>query len=183
VLDTEVLTRESKDMSETPKIYVACLAAYNAGKLHGVWIDATQGEDVVEAEIEAMLQASPVPGAEEFAIHDFEGFYGLSIDENESIEAVVTIAALLEEHGALGAELIGTLGDADKAQEALAYHYKGAYASLADYAYSMFEDSLTGVPNVIANNVNWDNVGKEFKSGGDIWTVEVGGQVHVFDSN
>ena len=29
-------------MSEEIRIYVADLAAYNNGKLHGVWIDATQ---------------------------------------------------------------------------------------------------------------------------------------------
>ena len=26
---------------DTPRIYVACLAAYNNGRLHGRWIDAT----------------------------------------------------------------------------------------------------------------------------------------------
>ena len=34
----------------TPRIYVADLAAYNAGRLHGVWIDATQ-------DVEAMPMA------------------------------------------------------------------------------------------------------------------------------
>jgi hypothetical protein len=29
-------------MTITPSIYVADLAAYNAGILHGIWIDATQ---------------------------------------------------------------------------------------------------------------------------------------------
>ena len=29
----------------TPKIYVACLASYNAGILHGRWIDADQDAD------------------------------------------------------------------------------------------------------------------------------------------
>ena len=31
----------------SPRIYVACLAAYNAGRLHGRWIDANQSaEDI-----------------------------------------------------------------------------------------------------------------------------------------
>lgn len=29
---------------DTPRVYVACLAAYNSGFLHGAWIDAGQGE-------------------------------------------------------------------------------------------------------------------------------------------
>ncbi len=28
--------------AEQPRIYVACLAAYNNGHLHGAWIDAAQ---------------------------------------------------------------------------------------------------------------------------------------------
>jgi antirestriction protein len=31
-------------LTTEPRIYVACLAAYNNGNLHGAWIDATQGE-------------------------------------------------------------------------------------------------------------------------------------------
>lgn len=30
---------ESSRNCETPKIYVACLASYNAGFLHGRWVD------------------------------------------------------------------------------------------------------------------------------------------------
>lgn len=52
-----------------PRIYVACLAAYNNGRLHGAWIDAAQGEDHVWACVRKMLAASPDPHAEEWAIH------------------------------------------------------------------------------------------------------------------
>jgi hypothetical protein len=55
-----------------PRLYFACLAAYNAGHLHGVWVDFYSGitpEEVEEA-ITAMIKASPVPDAEEWAIHD-----------------------------------------------------------------------------------------------------------------
>ena len=51
------------------RIYVACLAAYNNGCLHGRWIDAMQGEDHIWLETSAMLAASPVQDAEEYAIH------------------------------------------------------------------------------------------------------------------
>ena len=62
-------------MSElTPRIYVACLAAYNNGQLHGAWIDADQSADAIHEEIRAMLASSPTPGAEEWAIHDYERF-------------------------------------------------------------------------------------------------------------
>ena len=58
----------------TPRIYVACLAAYNNGELHGAWIDADQDADAIREEIAVILTTSPEPNAEEWAIHDYEGF-------------------------------------------------------------------------------------------------------------
>lgn len=55
------------------RIYAACLAAYNSGRLHGVWIDCDgKDADEIQEAISAMLEASPEPDAEEWAIHDFE---------------------------------------------------------------------------------------------------------------
>jgi antirestriction protein len=56
------------------RIYVACLAAYNNGHLHGQWIDATQDSDSLHEEVRKILAASPIKNAEEWAIHDNEGF-------------------------------------------------------------------------------------------------------------
>jgi antirestriction protein len=86
-------------MSTSPRIYVACLAAYNAGRLHGAWIDADQSADEIHAEVQAMLTASPQPGAEEWAIHDHEGFGPLTLSEWESFERISAIAAGIEQHG------------------------------------------------------------------------------------
>lgn len=63
-------TPQSADrLEDTPHIYVACLAAYNNGKLHGAWIDATQAPETIREAIQAMLKASPEPDAEEWAVH------------------------------------------------------------------------------------------------------------------
>lgn len=49
-------------MSSDTRIYVACLASYNAGRLHGAWIDATQDADDIRREIaEKVLRTSPCP--------------------------------------------------------------------------------------------------------------------------
>ena len=37
--------------TDTPRIYAACLAAYNNGHLHGRWIDATQDPETVRLTI------------------------------------------------------------------------------------------------------------------------------------
>jgi antirestriction protein len=42
------------------RIYVACLASYNAGCLHGAWIDCTD-LDSMQDQVNAILRASPEP--------------------------------------------------------------------------------------------------------------------------
>jgi len=53
-----------------------------------------------------MLKASPVEDAEEYAIHDFEGFAGCSVYEYEGLESVHEKALYVQEHGELGAILL-----------------------------------------------------------------------------
>jgi antirestriction protein len=48
-------------MSNTPRIWVGCLASYNAGILFGEWMDADDGEDEVNEQIAALLRRSPSP--------------------------------------------------------------------------------------------------------------------------
>lgn len=93
---------------DTPQIYVACLAAYNNGILHGEWIDATQDVNTIYDEIHKMLANSPIEDAEEFAIHDFEGFGGAQIDEYDSINDVAELASFIMKQGELGADSLAT---------------------------------------------------------------------------
>ena len=51
---------QTRQPEVTPRIYVACLSAYNNAKLHGTWIDATQDLDTIWDEVNAMLKASPI---------------------------------------------------------------------------------------------------------------------------
>ena len=73
---------------ETPKIYVADLAAYVNGRLHGRWIEANQDPEDIHQEIQEMLAESPEPSAEEHAIHDYEHFGSFHLAEYEDIETV-----------------------------------------------------------------------------------------------
>ncbi|MFE3579317.1 antirestriction protein ArdA [Streptomyces vinaceus] len=83
------------------QIYAACLASYNNGILHGEWIDATQDPDSIDHAIRLMLEASPMPGAEEYAIHDYDGFGGLPLGEYESLDDLHAIALALDEYPAV----------------------------------------------------------------------------------
>jgi antirestriction protein len=119
----------------TPRIYVACLAAYNNGRLHGEWIDADQSADELHEAVARMLALSPEPGAEEWAIHDYEGFGELRLSEWESFERVSAIAAGIAKHGdAFSAWL--SYDESQDATEMQAFEdaYRGEWDSLRAYA-------------------------------------------------
>ena len=166
-----------------PRIYVACLAAYNNGFLHGAWIDADQDADQIRDEIAAMLARSPVEDAEEYAIHDYEGFEGVSISEYAGIESVARMAAFIAEHGKLGAGLLEQFGgDMDQAESAFEDCYHGQFASLADYMEELTTESVT-IPEALHYYVDWEGMARDADMSGDLFTIETAhGEVHVFSS-
>ena len=166
-----------------PRIYVACLAAYNNGYLHGAWIDADQDADEIRDEIAAMLARSPVEDAEEYAIHDYEGFEGVSISEYAGIDSVARMGAFIEEHGALGAGLLEQFGgDIEQAEATLQDCYHGQFASLADYMEELTTESVT-IPETLRYYIDWDAMARDAEMGGDLFTIETAhGEVHVFSS-
>ena len=78
----------------TPRIYVASLADYNAGRLHGRWIDADQSPDAIREQIGQMLAGSKEPIAEDWAIHDYESFGDLRLSEFEDVDQIVNIMSI-----------------------------------------------------------------------------------------
>lgn len=94
-----------------PRIYAACLAAYNCGQLHGRWISASRGVEHLWEETRAMLAESPEPNSEEHAVHEYENFEGAHLSEYARFEAVCSLAEFIEEHGRLGAKLYRHFGD------------------------------------------------------------------------
>lgn len=166
-----------------PKIYVACLAAYNNGILHGSWIDATQGLNGIQDSVNAMLECSPIEDAEEWAIHDYEGFGSYSVSEYEGLESVSEIAEFIEEHGELGAELLAHFSDIDEARNAIEESYCGCYASVADYAQELTEQ--TGdIPQNLEFYIDYERMGRDMEMSGDIFTIETArDEVHIFWSH
>jgi antirestriction protein len=167
--------------TDRPRIYVACLAAYNNGRLHGAWIDAARDPWELWEDIRTMLQASPVAGAEEYAIHDYEGFGGVRIAEYEAIDCVAHIAAFIVEHGALGAAVLDYYNDdMAEAREALEDCYLGSYPSLADYVQELTEDT-TAIPASLRYYIDWQAMARDAEMSGDLFTIETAhDEVHVF---
>lgn len=164
-----------------PRIYVACLAAYNSGYLHGVWIDAAQEAWTIWDEVQAMLRASPVADAEEWAIHDYEGFGGVRIAESESFEDVSALAAFAVAHGDLGAALLDYYGgDLAEAQQAIDDRYLGTHASLADYMQEVTEETAP-VPQPLRYYIDWQAMARDAELNGDLFTLTTAYDVvHVF---
>ena len=161
------------------RIYVACLAAYNNGILHGRWIDALQDAEAIVEEIGAMLKASPIAGAEEFAIHDYEGFEGARIEEYQSMDSVVEIAAFIGEHGKLGGKLLEYFGTLGNARTAMEEDYRGEYSSLADFAQELTEET-TEIPQALQYYIDYERMGRDFEIN-DVLAVETGfEEVHIF---
>ena len=54
-------TATNQTTSDGPRVWVGCLAAYNAGNLHGEWVDVTEYTDELWAAINKVLRTSPEP--------------------------------------------------------------------------------------------------------------------------
>lgn len=168
-----------------PAIYVASLSDYNAGRLHGWWIDVTLGEDHIREQIQDMLAASSDPYAEEWAIHDYQGFGSLRLDEHENLETLAEFGSLIEEHGELVAELVAHYGGLvylDEAIEALNDRYAGEADSLEDWAIDYLDEigALSEVPEYLRRYFGYEEYANDLEMSGDIFTIEVDGKLHVF---
>lgn len=133
----------------TPKVWIGCLASYNAGRLIGEWVEATDVDEmeecrgrVAEQAIAAAKEAGDWPvyftEPEEFFLADHEGFPRGSIGEYTPFDQVAALGALLEEHGAALTAYLETLGSADWDLDTLAEQFeersRGQWDSMEDYA-------------------------------------------------
>ena len=147
-------------------IYIACLASYNAGILHGAWISAPFCDD----DIAQMLANSPTPGAEEWAIHDHE--LGHVEANSWSLQDFRKYAELEQEHGSDKLEVVLTL----ECFENVEYSLEGlrTYDSEQEFC----EEFIGEVPEHIHHYIDWSHVLHEAHSWG-IATMELNGTFYA----
>lgn len=179
------------------RIYVACLAAYNSGTLHGRWIDASSDVDDMQADIDAMLAASPVVGAEEYAIHDSE--MPCDIHEYTSLADIAGIMATVEriedDHGSEGVEAFGAwldmmnidhvdLEDNSETFDQFADAYHGKWANEEEYISDYIESTgmLDNVPESIAMYFDYSAFTRDMFIQ-DMTAVETNGGIFVFSNS
>ncbi|MCK4919339.1 MAG: antirestriction protein ArdA [Candidatus Pacebacteria bacterium] len=184
-------------ITTTPKIYVACLADYNNGRLHGRWIDADQDADSIYQEIYQMMLESSCPNvkvtvcndcgyishcsagicgscdsndvtlkasSEEWAIHDYEGFEGLSISEYESIEDVAKYAQLIEENGEAFAAYANNVGIDYATKEGFEESYQGEWDSEEAFAENLADVTME-IPERLSFYFDYEKFARELFMG------------------
>lgn len=135
----------------TPAIWIADLAAYNAGHLHGKWVklDADTTLDDLNRQVEAILKEGQRQYSretlgvhEEFAIHDYECFGPIRIGEYDSLETVLDHAHRIGEEPNKYAAWISARGESD-AENFDPELVHGPYESEDDY-FDQYLDSFYG---------------------------------------
>lgn len=178
--------------NDTPRVWVGCLACYNAGDLFGLWVDAEDApESVDDFNDQAQRGAGILPSGhvaeahEELWCFDSEGFFGL-LGECSPCEArrvaemlgdvddVAAFAAFASsEGGSVDAEMVERFADA----------FCGLFASGADYAQELAEDigAISRDAQWPLYCIDWERAWRELEAGGDNWSERApGGDVYIF---
>ena len=144
----------------------------------------------MQDQIDAMLAASPTARrtgqpAEEWAIHDHGGFYGVRIGESADIEELCALAAALEEHG----EAFGRFYDyaasgstVEVCLDQFTDSFQGIYGSLEAWAEDHAESCglLDSMPENLKCYFDFERFGRDCELNGDVFTVETEGGLAVF---
>ncbi len=172
----------------TSRIYVACLAAYNNGQLHGQWIDANQSAGDIHSQIASMLKSSPQINAEEWAVHDYEGFGEIRLNEWPDIDRVAALARLIEDHGealtlwyqSQDAEYF----DVADLEEKFLEQWQGAHDSEVAFVDQLLESTgqLSAIPKWAQNYFDFESYARDLRLGGDYTFIAHHGQVYVYSN-
>jgi len=171
------------ELAEVPSIYVASLSDYNAGRLHGCWIEL--GEDTtvedVETEIAQMLRCSPEPGhAEEWEVHDTDNWpMGLSDQAARwGLETAVEAGNVIAKHGeAIAAHYEHTgAWNVDEFQEL----YFGIYPSERAFVQQEIQEIWdVDIPPSLEPHIDWDSLTQDLMNDRFFSSVGTHG-THIF---
>lgn len=172
------------------RIYVASLSDYNDGRLFGAWLDAAVDIDDLTEGIQSMLARSPTPGAEEWAIHDYEGFGLLHLSEYEDLNTVSQIGQGIGKHGPAFAHWAALCGTSDPDDlRRFDDVYLGHWDSIEAYAEELLDD--LGIEDIIEQaipdhlaayvTVDVDGFARDLEYSGEVGTSEGDDGVYLFD--
>ena len=158
---------------ESRRVWIGCLASYNAGRLHGDWFELDDWPDDLEAlteAVKAMIKAGPCPNGEEWHICDHENWHGLTIDRYTSLETLVKWEAIFTEHDNIPGPVIAHAIGEDRV-EALPDLYEGQAKSMAEYAEDRAEEMGLEIPDWLRSHIDWESIGHEWEIS-DYFTID-----------
>ena len=142
------------------KIYVACLASYNAGHLFGEWINLENINNIEELEtsVNNMLKKSPIINAESFAVHDYDDFPNLG--EYPSFKKIMEVVEFLNQdtetkQGAARVALSKHLNNVEYAQDMLDRDYDVEEVKI-HFAYNYFNG--LAIPDEVEFYINHEAI-------------------------
>lgn len=188
--ETDNNDEQGEEMRPRPRIYVASMADYVDGRLHGSWLDVTGDPDELNEGVRTMLAGSRLPGAEEWAIHDYEGFAPLRLGEHESLERIARIGQGITQHGEAFKHWTAITGSARlDLIESFEDAYNGHWETVEAFAESLwadlgYQETLDqAIPDNLQSYVRFDTAAfaRDMELGGDIITSEGDGGVYIFN--
>ncbi|MEV8375170.1 antirestriction protein ArdA [Kribbella sp. NPDC056861] len=177
-----------------PRIYVRSLVDYNEGHDIGDWIDASQDLEEIQADIRKILTRSlhahwTGEAAEEWAIHDQDGFGQITLSEYESLDVVCALGKGITEHG-LAFSAWAEISDTRDifTLERFETAYFGDYENREAYAQHIVdelngEDELEKLPDWLRDVVRIDleHMVHEMETSGEVRFADHPGGVWVFN--
>jgi antirestriction protein len=192
------------------RIYVASLSDYNAGLMHGVWIELDgKDADDVQGEVNAMLRTSKypnvrvpcpdceherdsqrckpckgtgtVPSAEEWAIHDHE-VPGMDVGEWTPFADIVAHVEMVEEHGDAWIAYVDCVGTKYATAEGFEDAQAGSADTELEWCEQFLDDAgtLDAIPENLRSYFDTERYLRDMKLGGDVTFEEVDGTVYAF---
>ncbi len=193
----------------TRRVYIACLASYNCGVLHGEWVDLDGLDaDDVRGEIARILRASPrpnttipcpdcgeganatpecttcgskgqIPSAEEWAATDYEGFGSLSLGEHPNLDELVNHVDMIGDHGDAWIAFCNHVGEHYATPDGFQDSYHGHHDSAACFAQELCSDSGIELGS-LANYIDWEGYARDMGFDGWYFADDSSGGVYVF---
>ena len=158
-------------------VCIQCLASYNQGIHHWVWVDLevmAEEEETLGECIEWMLASSPVEGAEEWMFSDSCGLPSFAqgdVDQNSVIAYVMQLIEVPEAWRDAYRACCDYLGETVEAErfEEMFLGERDAEA----YVEECYEESgeLENIPSALLCNIDWEGVAQDWKLNGDIFEV------------
>lgn len=152
------------------QIYIACLASYNSGILHGKWIIPSSDEAELQEQINEVLKTSRQPYADEWAVHDYAYFPDLG--EYPSVEDICKVQDAIEINGY---ELVNAYlkynNDIDSLEN-IEDSYIGHYDSFKEYAENYVHDcdSFNNIPEHLQYYFDYESYARDLEQ--DYYVVE-----------